>query len=383
MSERYYFDHTATKLISEEVLSYYCDCLREFNYNPAAVHMTGIETDRKLQETLEHLSALLGADKQEVLITSGGTESINTAIKGVAYRPGPKRKVMLTSLGEHSATLNSLDFLTRKAGFTSIFNPLTEAGTIDLDAFEQNLKEQEFDLITLIHVNNETGAVNPVEDIVKLRNRWQPDTPIHLDGVQTLDKIPFNFKESGVDLFSASAHKFGAPKSSGFLLVRNGLRIEPLIHGGGQQGNMRSGTENLPLVMAMTKALELSLAGLDEHTQYVRQLREIFFDRLRENEIDFYVISPENGVPHILSIAFPALRGETLHTALTDEGYEVSLGSACSGHKSRHSSVLKALPLPQGLDRHVLRISFAYTNTEAEARGLADAVSDNIRRFAV
>ena len=214
---KYYFDHTATSFIEQDVIEILTEQLINNNYNPAALYTSGIEAAASIAESARTIAEILGAEPQEVIITSGATESINTALKGIVFSPNPKYKRIITSAGEHPATNETLKFISRQLNYTIDYCPLNAKGEVNLTELESLLATNQYDLLTLIHVNNVLGSVNPLAQIVKLRNQYQPDLPIHLDAVQTLGKIPFNFNKMSIELASFSLHKLGGRRYQYFI----------------------------------------------------------------------------------------------------------------------------------------------------------------------
>ena len=378
-----YFDHTATSFIEQDVIDFLAEQLAKNNYNPAARYTSGIEAAASVAKSTQTIASVLGAEPQEVIITSGATESINTALKGIVFAPNPKHKRILTSVGEHPATNETLKFIECQFDYTIDYCPLNAKGEADLLELESLLATNQYDLLTLIQVNNVLGSVNPLARIVKLRNQYQPNVPLHLDAVQTLGKLPFNFKKSGIELASFSLHKLGGPKGIGILLKNKATRIEPLIHGGGQQNALRSGTENPALVATMAYVIERMQKNFEQSNLIIANLKLFLLKQLKQEGIKHQVISPDDAVPHIVSIAFPELRAETLLNILAKEGMQVSIGSACSNKKSERNRVLQQLKLPQGLDQYILRISLDKSNSQTEICDLVRIIKTALDKYAV
>ena len=373
-----YLDHTATTQPTPAVVACLCEALTATFANPSSIHKLGQDASGLLKRARADCAAQLGCDPQNLLLTSGGTESINLAIKGyVAANPRAGRRI-ITSHGEHAATVETLNHL-EKQGYEIVWLPLTTAGSVNLDQLATAL-EQPAALITLIHVSNETGAVNPVDEIVRLRNAAVSQPAIHLDAVQTTGKLPIDFSRSGVDMISGSGHKVSAPKGIGWLAKRASIRLQPQIHGGGQQDGLRSGTENPPMAAALAVALAEAVQDLQAKSAYVLHLRRLFLDDLRLLGLDPAILSPEDAVPHILALSFPGLRGETLLHALEARGISISTGSACSSrHNRRGNPVLRAMGVRDEWAACAVRISFSSANQEEEIH-LAARTLDGIYR---
>ena len=370
-----YLDHTATARPTPGVIACLAGALSEYYANPSSMHKLGRESARLLRQARADCAAVLGCQPEHLLLTSGGTESINLAIKGyVCANPRAGRRI-ITSLGEHAATRETLNSL-EKQGYEIIRLPLLKEGTVDLASLEAAMT-QPVALITLIHVSNETGAVNPISEIVRIRNQLGPATAIHFDTVQTTGKLDFHFGHSGVDMVSGSGHKIGAPKGIGWLIHGAKIRLEAQIQGGGQQDGLRSGTENPPMVMTLAYALDEAVSRLPEKIQETTWLRRCFLDDLQQAGLEHVVLSPQTGVPHILAVSFPGLRGETLLHALEARDISISTGSACSSRQSRKgNSVLRAMGISDVIAACAVRISFAAANQENEIHTAAQAIAE-------
>ena len=382
----YYFDHTATKLINQDILDFYKKQLKENNYNPAAIYTAGIKASESIQAASKKIAEDLNCSIDEIIYTSGATESINTAIKGIAFSPNPKHKRILTSAGEHAATLETLKFLEQKCDYIIDICDLNENGQVDIEQFENYLQKNKYDLITLIHVNNVLGTINPIKEIVKLRDQYQGDLPIHLDSVQALGKILLDLHALKVELISFSLHKIGVPKGIGLLYKAKNTRIEPLIHGGGQQNNLRSGTENPALAVTAAYAINQVTINLPADLDKVRKLKEYLQQSLSKANFNYHFIIDSKQaevVPHINAILFPDLRAETLLNVLNAENIAVSIGSACSNKKSEQNLVLRNLQLAAKMDKHILRISLSSSNSEQEIDVLVTKIAKALAKYAI
>lgn len=375
-----YLDHTATETIEAEVLDEYLRLLREANFNPASRYKAGREVRKALEASKERILKLLGAKPQDrLVVTSGATESTNTLLKGLHPAYDKRVKRIVSTAGEHPATARTLDYLERN-GYDVVRVPLKD-GIVDLAALETALDEPAL-LLSVIAVQNEMGAINPLKEIVALCRRKQKLCKIHVDAVQAIGKIPFDFSELDLDAASFSGHKFGAPKGIGYLLLKHNLALEPLLHGGGQQADFRSGTENYPLVKASELALEHTLRDLDKKLSATRELRDFFIAELERREVNFKSLVPlENCAPGIVSLAFPELRAEPLMNALSSEGIYVSIGSACSSEHPDDPGVYEALGVAREEARHVLRFSLKSDTSEADLATTAEAIARTLKIF--
>ena len=374
-----YLDHSATTLPEPAILDYFHEQLLSLSANPASLHRLGQAAAQSIQASRKIVANALGCKPEEIVWTSGGSESINMALKGY-IEANPKRgSTIIAAAGEHAATKETLKYLASR-GYQIRIIPLQQNGQIDLAALAQAIDDDTV-LITCLHVNNETGAVHPIEDIVRLRNQKRPLAAIHLDGVQACGKIPVHFSQLGVDLFSASGHKFGAPKGIGFLLVRHGIRVSPLIHGGGQQNGRRAGTENAPLIATLARACAQAVREQAKRYESCQQFRQLLLDELGQRGVSYAMLSPPGGVPQILNLAFPGLRGETLLHALELSEIYISTGSACSSHHQGPSDVLLAMGNPRAVAECSVRISFAAVNTPAEISQTAQAIAEACQKY--
>ncbi|MDD2426776.1 MAG: aminotransferase class V-fold PLP-dependent enzyme [Eubacteriales bacterium] len=301
-----YFDYTASAPIKQNVLDNYILNTRKCYANPTSSHLFGLESRKLIDEARQKIAKTLDCNESEIIFTSGGSEAINTALKGSAYNLSdfaPRR--LITSRGEHDATKETALFLERYCDFETTWIGLEKTGELKLDEWQAAVEEKEHSLASFIYVSNETGAINDLRKIVEITRQANPRTLIHSDVVQIIGKLPFSFRKSGLDFASISGHKFGAPKSCGMLLVRDNKEIEPLIHGGGQQNNRRSGTEDAPLIYALAEAVELSNDKIAASYERVAELRERFLGLLKQFEVPHQVISPEDGLALVLTISFP------------------------------------------------------------------------------
>jgi cysteine desulfurase len=372
-----YLDHSASTQVWPAVVEQLSADLTEFFANPSSAHRLGQAAEKKLTDSKRKIAKLLGCHQNELLLTSGGSESINLAIKGyLAANPRQGLRV-LSSQGEHAATAETLTFL-RQQGYCCEEISLQPDGCVDLVALAKAM-EQPAALLSLIHVSNESGAVNNLAEIVRLRNQLQPQMAIHLDAVQTLGRQPLNFHRMGVDLLSGSGHKVGAPKGIGFLLIKQGVHLQPLIHGGGHQHGLRSGTENPPLAAALAQAIELTAADYLSKENKVRRLRAQLLTGLQQEQVDFQVLSSEHSVPQILLISFPGLRGETMLHALEAREIYISSGAACSSKHKKANRILQAMTVPAKMADCAIRISLAASNTEAEINATCKAMGEICR----
>jgi cysteine desulfurase len=372
-----YFDTAATAPPFPETTEAVSFAMTNIVGNPASLHGAGLEAELLIRSSLESLASILDVGRDELIFTSGGTESINTAIFGYlgAYPRLPKR--IVTTHTEHPAVLRSLECLAER-GYEIVFVGVDGQGRIRLEELEGSLREDTA-LVSLLHVNNETGAIQPMDEISALLRRVSPNTTLHLDCVQSYGKIPIPLKRWGVRLASFSAHKSHGPKGIGLLYVEKRLQILPLLHGGGQQRGLRSGTENPPLVAGMAaaaKQMAMQRIQYDERTTSIRSALIAGFDRI--SGVRPLVHSPSDGLPGILNVSFPGVRPETLINSLSTKNIFISSVSACSSRRKTTSHVLLAMGIPEEIARSSVRISYSLTNSLEEVEVFLSSLDESL-----
>lgn len=358
--EQAYLDNAATTPLHPRVKQAIAQAM-EYYANPSSLHHLGAEVEAMLGRARSQVAGVLHAPAANILFTSGGTEANNLAIKGVLARKGRKGR-LITSTIEHPSVLEVFRRLELE-GWDVQRIPVDSQGQIKLDALEAALREP-VALASFMAVNNEIGAVQPLAEAVAMIRALQPQALIHVDGVQALGKIEFDPQGLGVDFVSISAHKIHGPKGVGALYARRKDLLLPLLEGGGQEGGLRSGTENVLGIVGFGQAASLIKENFSAGVGKVTELKERFLAGLRD--LPCRVISPQSGVPHILAVSFPGFRGEVLLQALSGYGVYVSTGAACSGKKGNLSHVAEALGLDQEASTGLLRFSFSALNTGEE-----------------
>lgn len=380
--QRAYFDHNATTPLAPEVLETVVSCLGQTYGNASSIHFFGQAAKQRLEAARRQLAALIHASPAEVVFTSGGTESDNLALMGIARAASGLRHLITTAI-EHPAVLAACVQLERE-GVEITRLPAGPAGMVDPDDLRRALRPQTL-LVSIMHANNELGTIQPIGEISRITR--EAGVPLHVDGVQALGKIPLDVKALGVDLYSMSAHKLYAPKGVGALYVRKGLRLAPLIFGGHHERDRRPGTENVPGIAGFGAAAELASRRLCAGPDPVARLR----DRL---EAAIVARIPETGIngagaartPNTTNIYFDGIDGEALVIALDLRGFAVSTGSACSSGAVTPSHVLTAIGLSAERARASIRFSLGAGNTEDEVDGLLEALAASVthlRRISV
>jgi len=361
-----YLDNAATTRPFDEVIKVVGKVMREDFANPSSLHHLGVKAEEVLDESRQILAEALQVEPGEVFFTSGGTETNNLVIKGAAKAHRKKGQHIITSAIEHKSVLNTVQSL-EEEGYEVSYLPVNSEGIVDLQVLEKTLRKDTI-LVSIMHVNNETGAIQPVDRIEEILRKHDPKPLFHVDAVQSFAKIPLHPHHSDIDLLSLSSHKIHGPKGMGALFRRQGIRIAPLLDGGGQEEGMRSGTENLSGIAGFARAVQLNFKQIFERQNHMSHLRRIFRNKLEEALGGVVVNTPDDrfAAPHILNVSFPGIQGEVLMRKLEAEGIYVSTGSACTSGKSTPSHVLKALGKSQDEVQGALRFSFSAMNREEE-----------------
>jgi cysteine desulfurase len=375
---RYYFDHNATTPVSQSVLEVLVAALLEVPGNASSIHQDGQIAKQLLEMARQEVAALLGCEPKELVFTSGGTEADNLAILGSVLANGGPEKHVITTAIEHPAVLNPFRELER-SGNPVTYLPPGPDGVIDPDEVRRALRP-ETALVSVMHANNETGALQPIAEIAAIAH--QAGALMHSDGVQAAGKIPVDVESLGVDLYSISGHKFYATKGIGALFVKAGTKLRPIQFGGKHERERRPGTENVPSAVAMGKAAAIARSTLSIEPARLEALR----DRL---ETGILARVPDAGVnaknatrtPNTTNIYFDGLEGEALVISLDLKGFAVSSGSACSSGAVEPSHVLLAMGLPPERARASLRFSLGHSNNEEQVDALIDAVVGSVAQL--
>lgn len=362
-----YLDNNATTRPADEVISAMIEAMRHHYANPSSVHRPGQDARKLVDDARTSVAALIGCDRSELLFTSGGTESINLAMRGVLQSRLPRKKI-LTSTVEHSATQGACE-LAKAGGAQIVAINVGKGGELDMDHLRRELTE-DVALASFMWANNETGVMFDIAAIAT--ECREKKVPLHCDGTQCVGKVPVNVRELAVDLFSFAGHKFHGPKGVGGLYVRRGQRLAPLIAGGPQERSRRGGTENVPGIVGMAKAAELALATLPEMSR-VAQLRDYFEQSVISSIPDAHVNgSREHRLSNTSNIGFARLESEAILMLLSERGVCASAGAACSSGSLEASHVLKAMQIDPKVAHGAIRFSLSrYTTQEEIDRTLA------------
>ncbi|MBO4291371.1 MAG: cysteine desulfurase [Lachnospiraceae bacterium] len=364
-----YLDNSATTRVFPEVAEYMTQIMCRDYGNPSSMHLKGMEAEKVIRKAKETLAGILKVSEKELLFTSGGTESDNLALRGVASAYRRRGNHLITTQIEHPAILQTMHFL-EEQGFRVTYLPVDGSGRIRLEDLQQAVGQDTI-LVSIMHTNNEVGSRQPIEEAGALIKKLNPNTLFHVDAVQGFGKAKIYPKKMNIDLLSVSGHKIHGPKGIGFLYVSDKVRLHPIVFGGGQQGNLRSGTENVPGIAGMALAAEMLYGKFDEDIQKLENLKKRFIEgvsRMENIRVNGLIPGKETGegtAPHVVSVSFRGVRSEVLLHALEERNIYVSAGSACSAHKPQPSATLKAMGVEKDLLESTIRFSFSvFTSME-------------------
>lgn len=369
-----YLDNSATTRCFPEVADLIHQILCEDYGNPSSMHHKGVEAESYVRDAKETLAKILKVNEKEILFTSGGTESDNIAIMGVAMANHRAGRHMITTRVEHPAILQTMKYM-ESQGFEVTYLDVDEKGCIRLEQLEQAIRPDTI-LVSIMHTNNEIGTLQPIAQAGALIKRCNPNTLFHVDAVQGFGKARIYPRKMKIDLMSVSAHKIHGPKGVGFLYIGEKVKIKPIMYGGGQQEGMRSGTENVPGYAGMAKAAQMLYEQLEAETDYLYDLRQYFIEQVEKIDGAFVNGAPgREGAPHIVSVTIPGVRAQVLLNELSAKYHIcISAGSACSTHKPQPSVTLLAIGLDKEQAVETLRFSFSVFTTRQEIDTCLDAL---------
>ena len=364
-----YLDNSATTKVFPQVAQLMTKVMCEDYGNPSSMHRKGVEAEKYIRYARETLAKLLKVSEKEILFTSGGTESDNMALIGCAMANIRRGKHLITTRIEHPAVLQTMHYL-ESQGFRVTYLPVDSSGRVRLEDL-RNAVTPETTLVSMMFVNNEIGSVQPVEEAGAMLKKINPNILFHVDAVQGFGKFKIYPKKMNIDLLSVSSHKIHGPKGVGFLYVGERVKILPITYGGGQQKNMRSGTENVPGIAGMTMAAEMVYEHFEEDVNKLYELKEYFIQGVtRMENVQINGLTPEgdlrNTAPHVVSVSIGGVRSEVLLHALEDKGIYISAGSACASNKPQTSETLKAVGLQREYWDSTIRFSFSVFTTKQE-----------------
>lgn len=377
-----YLDNSATTRTFPEAAELMTKIMCEDYGNPSSLHVKGLEAEQYLRYAKETFAKILKVNEKEIFFTSGGTESDNMAIIGCVQANRKRGNHLITTQIEHPAVLNTMHYL-ETIGFRVTYLPVNTSGQISLEDLQRAMTPGTI-LVSVMHTNNEIGALEPISEAGALIKRMNPNTLFHVDAVQAFGKAQIYPKKMGIDLLSASGHKIHGPKGVGLLYIGEKVKIQPILHGGGQQMNLRSGTDNVPGIAGFAKAAELLYRHYKEDVERLYQYKRYFMDGVRKMDgIKINGLQPgkpdgEGTAPHIVSVSVSGVRSEVLLHALEEDGIYVSAGSACAARKPQPSVTLKAIGIEKPLLESTIRFSFSVYTTREELDYTLRAMYDKI-----
>jgi cysteine desulfurase len=373
-----YFDNSATTKPYKEVIESFVKVSTDFFANPSSLHKLGGQAEGLINQARNQLAQLLNIKPREIYFTSGGTESNNLAIKGSAMMYKTRGNHIISTTIEHPSIRESLEQL-KAQGFEITYLSVDSEGRINLEDLKKSIRDETI-LVSMIHVNNEVGSIQPIKEVGAILKKY-PKVLFHVDHVQGVTKVPLDFHECGIDLCSISAHKFHGLKGNGILFIREGLRISPLLTGGNQEWTLRSGTENVAGIVAMAKALRLTMLKMENSLQKVVSIKKLLFEELKK-ENDIIIHTPfEYSAPHILNFSIKGFRSEVVVHALEESNIYVSTTSACSSKIKTVSHTLLGMGVDEEIAKSAIRLSLSFENSEEEARIVIKALQQTIEKL--
>ncbi|KPL01629.1 MAG: cysteine desulfurase [candidate division Zixibacteria bacterium SM23_73_2] len=376
--KKIYLDHSATTPVNPKVLEAMLPYYKEHFGNPSSIHEFGKVAKAALEEAREKIAELFNCSPYEIYFTSGGTESDNLAIKGVAFANKNKGKHVITSKIEHHAVLESCKYLKRE-GYQITHLPVDRFGFVDPDDLKKNIREDTI-LVTIMHANNETGTIEPIEELAKIAK--EKGVYFHTDAVQSAGKIPIDVEKLPIDLASISGHKIYGPKGVGAIYIRKGTRITPLSHGGHHERSRRAGTENIPGIVGLGEAVKIAFKDMDKYNEHLKNLSVTFLKKLKETINDIQLNShPEKRISSTLNISFKGVEGESIILSLDMKGVAVASGSACTSGSLEPSHVLSAMGIEPAIAQSSIRFGFGRDNTLEDVDYVISVLPEIIQRL--
>lgn len=371
-----YLDNSATTMVRPEVAKLMYEIMTKDYGNPSSMHIKGVQAERYLREAKEIFAGILKVSEKEIFFTSGGTEGDNMAIIGAALAGRRRGRHIITTVIEHPAVLESCAFL-EKNGFEVTYLPVNAAGQVEPDTLKASLREDTI-LVSVMYVNNEIGAIEPVSELGRIIKEYNKDILFHVDAVQAFGKFRIHPYKENIDMLTMSSHKIHGPKGVGAIFIKDKTKIQPIALGGGQQKGMRSGTENVPGIAGMAMTAKELYDKFDEDVNRLYELKEYFVREITGIEgATVNGLTGRDSAPHVVSVSFDGItKSEVLLHALEDKGIYISSGSACSSNKPSLSSTLKAIGVKNDLLYATLRFSFSVFTTKEELEYTINAVKE-------
>ncbi len=378
-----YLDHSATTRCFERVQEIVRKTMDDAYGNPSSMHKKGMEAETIVRGAAQTIAKTLKAAEKEIIFTSGGTESNNLALIGAAMAHRRAGNRLITTQIEHPSVSNTMKYL-QEQGFEVIWLPVSRDGIVSTDALREAVNDATV-LVSVMHVNNEIGSIQPLAEAAKIIHEKNPNTLFHVDAVQSYGKMRIHPKKMGIDLLSASGHKIHGPKGIGFLYRREKIRLQPILFGGGQQAGLRSGTHNVPGIAGLGEAAAEAYENQEDKTARLRECKERLLERTTQIE-GIVINSPigDDGAPHIVNLSIPGIRSEVMLHALEEHGVYVSAGSACASNHPEPSRTLQAIGLEPTLVESALRFSFSSSTNLQEIDYAAEKLAElvpKLRRY--
>jgi cysteine desulfurase len=373
-----YMDHSATTYVRKEVLDAMIPYYSEHFGNPSSIYRIARDSKNAIDTARVQVAKALGADPEEIYFTSGGSESDNWAIKGIASANLKKGSHIITSKIEHHAVIHPCQYL-EKQGFTVTYLPVDQYGLVDPAELEKAITDKTI-LVTIMYANNEIGTIEPIAELGAIARKHK--VYFHTDAVQAIGNVPIDVRAQNIDLLSLSAHKFYGPKGTGVLYIKKGVKIDNLIHGGGQERKRRAGTENIAGIVGLGKAIELATADIEGHNRKIRAMRDRLMQGILAKIPNCRLNGhPEKRLPGNINIIFEFIEGESMLLWLDDEGICASTGSACTSGSLEPSHVLLATGLPVEISHGSLRLTLGDVNTEADVDFVLEVLPKVVARL--
>ncbi|HHV29674.1 cysteine desulfurase family protein [Acetivibrio mesophilus] len=381
MDREIYLDNSATTKPYDEVIEFVNHISSNVYGNPSSLHIKGIEAERMVKNARGIIAKSLGVSRDEIYFTSGGTEANNLAVAGYLYANPRKGKHIMTTKIEHPSVMEVFNNLSQ-CGYDVDFIDVDKNGVVLVDDIREKINE-ETALISVIYINNETGAVQPINEIAKIKNSINRDIVLHVDAVQAYGKIKIAPQKEGIDILTMSSHKIHGPKGVGALYAKRDIKLKPIIFGGGQESQLRSGTENVSGICGFGAAVDITFRSIEESAVHCENLKNMLLDMLKKEVEDAVIISPEGSSPYILNVSFPNVRAEVLLHHLETKNIFVSTGAACSSRKQVLSHVLRAMGIKPEIIEGAIRFSFSAFNTQEDIIRTVEAIKDILPKIRI
>ncbi|WP_368490329.1 cysteine desulfurase NifS [Clostridium sp. BJN0013] len=374
MNREIYMDYAATTFVKPEVIEEMKLYFHEYFGNPSSVYHISRSTKMAITRDREKIASAINANRDEIFFTSGGSESDNWAIKGVAFANKEKGKHIITTGIEHPAVINTCKYM-EKQGFKVTYLPVDEFGTVDIKKLEEAIREDTL-LVSIMFANNEIGTIQPIKEIGNVCKKR--GVLLHTDAVQAVGNVPIDVKDMNIDLLSMSSHKFYGPKGIGALYIKKGVKIDSFVHGGSQERGRRAGTENIAGIVGMGKALEIAVENMDRENERLSYIRDKMIEKLLKIPHTRLNGHKSNRLPGNINISFDFAEGEILVMALDNKGIYVSAGSACSAGAMEPSYVLKSIGLSDSRAKSSIRLSLGANTTEEDSSYVTGIIKDTV-----